>query len=166
MSLKEKILARLDERKRAGIRYAGIAVVLVLTVWISVSVVSYMFSWKADQSYVPGSQVVNAASTSGFSLGRFLVTDSFGAAALCIVLFMILWSFKLLWPSAKISLKKAFYGLLTLTFLLSWIFAYAGIVIGREYIFGGGLGSTTCFSMDLRASARRRSRASSRRSSG
>ncbi len=140
MSLKEKILARLDERKRAGIRYAGIAVVLVLTVWISVSVVSYMFSWKADQSYVPGSQVVNAASTSGFSLGRFLVTDSFGAAALCIVLFMILWSFKLLWPSAKISLKKAFYGLLTLTFLLSWILAYAGIVIGREYIFGGGLG--------------------------
>ncbi|MBP5333705.1 MAG: hypothetical protein J6Y66_06010, partial [Bacteroidales bacterium] len=77
MSLREKINARLDERKRAGIRYAGIAVVLVLTVWVTVSVVSYLFSWKADQSFVPGAQVQNAASVSGFSLGKFLVTDSF-----------------------------------------------------------------------------------------
>ena len=140
MSLREKINARMDERKRTGIRYAGIAVVLIITVWMTVSVVSYLFSWKVDQSYTPGAQVVNAASTSGFSLGKFLVTDSFGAAALCVVLFMILWSIKLLWSSARINLKKAFYGLLTLTFLLSWVLAYAGIVAGREYVFGGGLG--------------------------
>ena len=140
MSLRDKINARLDDRKRAGIRYAGIAVVLILTVWITVSVVSYLTSWKVDQSHVPGTEVVNAASTSGFSLGKFLVTDSFGAAALCIVLFFILWSIKLLWSQSKINLKKAFYGLLTLTFLLSWILAYAGIIIGKEYIFGGGLG--------------------------
>ena len=140
MSLREKINARLDDRKRTGIRYAGIAVVLILTVWMTVSVVSYLTSWKVDQSYTPGAQVVNAASTSGFSLGKFLVTDSFGAAALCIVLFFILWSIKLLWSKSRINLKKAFYGLLTLTFLLSWILAYAGIVMGKEYIFGGGLG--------------------------
>ena len=140
MSLKERINARLDERKRAGIRYAGIGIVLILTVWVTVSVVSYLFSWKADQSFTPGAEVVNAASTSGFSLGKFLVTNSFGAAALCIVLFMILWSIKLLWPASRINLKKAFYGLLTLTFLLSWVLAYAGILAGREYIFGGGLG--------------------------
>ena len=140
MSLKERINARLDQRKRTGIRYAGIGIVLILTVWMTVSVVSYLTSWKVDQSYTPGSQVVNAASTSGFSLGKILVTDSFGAAALCIVLFMILWSIKLLWSSSRINLKKAFYGLLTLTFLLSWVLAYVGIIIGREYIFGGGLG--------------------------
>ncbi|MBR6305927.1 MAG: DNA translocase FtsK [Bacteroidales bacterium] len=140
MSLKEKINARLDERKRAGLRFAGIALVLVLTVWMTVSVVSYLFSWKADQSYTPGSEVVNAASTSGFSLGKFLVTDSFGVAALCVVLFFILWSLKLLWPASKINLKKAFFGLLTLTFLLSWVLAYAGIIMGREFLFGGGLG--------------------------
>ena len=140
MSLKEKINARLDERKRAGLHYAGIAIVLILTVWMTVSVVSYLFSWKADQSYTPGTEVVNAASTSGFSLGKFLVTDSFGAAALCVVLFFILWSIKLLWPASKINLKKAFFGLLTLTFLLSWVLAYAGIVTGREFLFGGGPG--------------------------
>ena len=140
MSLKEKIIARMDERKRAGLRYAGIAIVLVLTVWMTVSVVSYLFSWKADQSYTPGTEVVNAASTSGFSLGKFLVTDSFGAAALCVVLFFILWSLKLLWPASIITLTQAFVGLLTLTFLLSWVLAYAGIVMGREFLFGGGLG--------------------------
>ena len=140
MSLRDKINARLDLRKRTGIRYAGIAVVLILTVWMTVSVVSYLTSWKVDQSHVPGTEVVNAASTSGFSLGKFLVTDSFGAAALCIVLFFILWSIKLLWSQSRINIKKAFYGLLTLTFLLSWILAYAGIVMGKEYIFGGGLG--------------------------
>ena len=140
MKLKEKILSRMDDRKRAGIRYAGIAVVLIVTVWVTVSVLSYICTWRQDQSYVPGAEVVNAASTSGFSIGKFLVTNSFGLASLCIVLFLILWSAKLLWSSLKINLKKAFFGLLTLTFLLSWMLAYADIWMGNKFFFGGGLG--------------------------
>ena len=140
MNLKEKILSRMDDRKRAGIRYAGIAVVLIVTVWVTVSVLSYICTWRQDQSYVPGAEVVNAASTSGFSIGKFLVTNSFGLASLCIVLFLILWSAKLLWSSLKINLKKAFFGLLTLTFLLSWMLAYADIWMGNKFFFGGGLG--------------------------
>ena len=140
MSLKEKILARMDERKRAGIRYAFIALVLIVTVWVTVSVVSYLSTWRQDQSYVPGMEVANAASTSGFSIGKFLVTQSFGLASLCIVLFMILWSAKLLWSSLNINIKKAFFGLLTLSFLLSWMLAYADIWAGNKYFFGGGLG--------------------------
>jgi len=141
MSLKEKIQASLTERRRMGLRIAGTAAVLLMTLWMSVSVISYIFTWKQDQSLVSGGDVaVNAASTSGFSLGKFLVSDSFGLAALCIVLFMILWSVKLLRPSVKIGIKKAFYGLLTLTLLLSWILAYAGMVAGAEFAFGGGLG--------------------------
>ena len=139
MSLKEKI-ARMDERKRAGIRYAFIALVLIVTVWVTVSVVSYLSTWRQDQSYVPGMEVANAASTSGFSIGKFLVTESFGLAALCIVVFLVLWSAKLLWSSLKINLRKAFFGLLTLSFLLSWMLAYADIWAGNKYFFGGGLG--------------------------
>jgi len=91
MSLKEKIQASLTERRRMGLRIAGTAAVLLMTLWMSVSVISYIFTWKQDQSLVSGGDVaVNAASTSGFSLGKFLVSDSFGLAALCIVLFMIL----------------------------------------------------------------------------
>ena len=140
MKLLEKIRSRMDERKRAGIRYAGIAIVLIITVWVTVSVVSYLFTWRQDQSYVQGTEVLNAASTSGFSIGKFLVTQSFGLASLCIVLFLILWSAKLLWSSLRINLKKAFFGLLTLSFLLSWMLAYADIWAGNKYFFGGGLG--------------------------
>ena len=140
MSLKEKIRSRMDERKRAGIRYAFIALVLIVTVWVTVSVVSYLSTWRQDQSYVPGTEVLNAASTTGFSIGKFLVTESFGLAALCIVVFLILWSAKLLWSSLKINLRKAFFGLLTLSFLLSWMLAYADIWAGNKYFFGGGLG--------------------------
>ncbi len=141
MSLKEKIEASLTDRRRTGLRIAGMAAVLLITLWMSVSVVSYIFTWRQDQSLVSGGDVaLNAASTSGFSLGKFLVSDSFGLAALCLVLFMVLWSVKLLRPSAKIGIKKAFYGLVTLTMLLSWILAYAGMVTGNELVFGGGLG--------------------------
>jgi len=151
MSLKEKIQASLTERRRMGLRIAGTAAVLLVTLWMSVSVISYIFTWKQDQSLLSGGDVaVNAASTSGFSLGKFLVSDSFGLAALCIVLFMILWSVKLLRPSVKIGIKKAFYGLLTLTLLLSWILAYAGMVTGNEFAFGGGLGGR-CGSALVRA---------------
>ena len=141
MSLKEKIQASLTDRKRTGLRIAGVATVLVITLWMCVSVISYIFTWRQDQSLVSGGDVAaNAASTSGFSLGKFLVSDSFGLAALCLVLFMVLWSLRLVRPSLKISLRKAFYGLITLTMLLSWILAYVGMVTGHEYAFGGGLG--------------------------
>ena len=140
MKFLEKIRSGMDDRKRAGLRYAGIALILIVTVWVTVSVVSYLYTWRQDQSHVPGAEVLNAASTSGFSIGRFLVTESFGLASLCIVLFLILWSLKLLWSSSGINLRKAFFGLLSLTFLLSWVLAYADILSGNKYIFGGGLG--------------------------
>ena len=140
MSLKDKLQASLTPRRRTGIKIAAVATVLLVTLWMSVSTISYIFTWRQDQSFTSGGEVINAASTSGFSLGKFLVSDSFGLAALCIVLFMILWSLKLLWPSLKIGMRKAFYGLLTLTLLLSWILSYAGLVTGNEFTFGGGLG--------------------------
>ena len=40
----------LSERKQAGIRYAANIFILVFTVWVSVSVISYICNWKEDQS--------------------------------------------------------------------------------------------------------------------
>ena len=78
----------LDERKRAGYSFIVKLLVAVLTLMTAISVFSYLFSWKADQSLIGagGGEVANAASKGGFSLGRFLVTDSFGLAAFVIVL--------------------------------------------------------------------------------
>ena len=143
MGLFSKYLDRLSERKREGIRLAGIALVLLFTVILTISVTSYVFTWKQDQSVASapaGAAVANAASETGFSLGKFLVTDSFGLAAFCVVAFFFAWSIHLLWPSLKMSLKKWFYGMLTLSFLLSWILAMAGMLGGWDTLFGGGLG--------------------------
>ena len=143
MGLFTKYLDRLPERKREGVRFAGIALVLLFTVILTVSVTSYVFTWKQDQSVASapaGAEVANAAAETGFSLGKFLVTDSFGLAAFCIVAFFFAWSIKLVKPSLGISVRKWFYGTLTLSFLLSWILAIAGMFGGWDTLFGGGLG--------------------------
>ena len=143
MGLFSKQLDRLSERKREGIRFAGIALVLLFTIILTVSVTSYVFTWKQDQSVASapaGAEIANAAAQTGFSLGKFLVSDSFGLAAFCIVAFFIAWSIKLVKPGLGISLRKWFYGMLTLSFLLSWILALAGMFGGWDTIFGGGLG--------------------------
>ena len=132
----------MTERKRKGIRLAGIALLLVATVWVATAVLSYLFTWQADQSVraASGTAIRNGAAASGLSLGRFLVTDSFGLAALCIVALLVLWSLKMFWKGARYNMKKTFFGLFTLTFLLSWLLAYAGQITGGNYAFGGGLG--------------------------
>ena len=143
MGLFSKYLDRMSERKREGVRLAGIALVLLFTVIVTVSVTSYIFTWRIDQSVASapsGTEVANAAAQSGFSIGKFLVTDSFGLAAFCIVAFLIAWSVKLLKPSLEISLKKWFYGSLTMSFLMSWMLAMAGMLGGWDTMFAGGIG--------------------------
>ena len=133
----------MSDRKRTGIRLGCIAVVLLVTVTTLVSVCSYFFTWRQDQSVAtaaPGAEVQNAAASTGFSLGRFLVTDSFGIAALFVVAFFVAWSIKLCWKGCPWNMKKWFLGSLTGAFLFSWLSAFIGNFLGLGYLFGGGLG--------------------------
>ncbi|MBQ9702848.1 MAG: hypothetical protein IJV63_07670, partial [Bacteroidales bacterium] len=131
----------LSERRQVGLRFVGVAAVLILTVLVSVSVLSYIFSWRPDQSALSsGGAVRNAAASGGLSLGHFLVTESFGLAAFCLVVFLLGWCIKLIWPAGRIRLGKWFLGLLTFTFLLSWILAFADLYTPWNYLFGGGMG--------------------------
>ena len=131
----------LSERKQAGIRYAANTFIVVFSIWVSLSVISYVFTWKQDQSALTaGGTIENAAASTGLNAGHFLVTDSFGLAAFCVVAFLLAWSLKRLWRSCPVNLTKWFYGCLTLSFLLSWALAFAGRFLDIEYAFGGGLG--------------------------
>ena len=132
----------LDERKRAGYSFILKLVVAVLTLMTAVSVVSYLFSWKADQSLIgaKGGDVANAASSGGASLGHFLVTESFGLAAFVIVLFLIVLTVKLFWKECPWSIKKWFWGCFSGTFILSWLLAYGSVLLGGETLFGAGAG--------------------------
>ena len=132
----------LSERKQTGIRYAGICLVLILTLTVAVSMISYLFTWRQDQSALMATDpaIQNAAASSGLSLGYFLVTESFGLAALCILVFLVVWCVKLLWKESPIRLKKWFYGCFSLSFILSWILAMVGMLTQWKYAFIGGLG--------------------------
>ena len=132
----------LSERKQTGIRYGGICLVLILTLTVAISVVSYMFTWRQDQSALnaPGDVIQNSAASSGLSIGHFLVTDSFGLGAFCILAFLMAWCVKLLWTESPIRLRKWFYGCFTMAFILSWISSLVGVFTGLEYAFIGGLG--------------------------
>ncbi|MBP5484180.1 MAG: DNA translocase FtsK 4TM domain-containing protein, partial [Bacteroidales bacterium] len=132
----------LSERKQTGIRYGGICLVLILTLTVAISVVSYMFTWRQDQSALnaAGDVIQNAAASSGLSIGHFLVTDSFGLGAFCVLAFLIAWCVKLLWTQSPIRLRKWFYGCFTMAFVLSWISSLVGVFTGVEYAFIGGLG--------------------------
>ncbi len=143
MKILPKWWQRLSERKQTGIRLAFTALVLLVTALTLVSVCSYMLTWRQDQSVATapaGTPVQNAAAASGFSLGRLLVTESFGVAALLVVAFLLVWSVKLCWKDCPWSLKKWFLGCLTGAFLFSWIAAYVGELAGVGYVFGSGLG--------------------------
>ena len=132
---------RQSERRQAGLRFVGIAIVLVITVLVSVSVISYVFNWRPDQSALAsGENIRNAAASGGLSIGHLLVTQSFGLAAFCIVIFLIGWTVKLVWSGSRLHMGKWFFGLLTFTFLLSWILSLADIFTPWEYLFGGGMG--------------------------
>ena len=132
---------RQSERRRAGLRFVGTAAVLVVTVLAIVSVVSYMVNWRPDQSALStGENIRNAGASSGLSLGHFLVTESFGLAAVCVLVFLLGWCVKLIWNGSRIRLGRWFLGLLTFTFLFSWILALADEFLPGEYLFGGGMG--------------------------
>ena len=131
----------LSDRRQAGLRFVGVAALLVLTVLVSVSVISYVLEWRPDQSALAsGENIRNAAASGGPSIGHFLVTESFGLAAFCVVIFLIGWTVKLIWSASHIRMGKWFFGLLTLTFLLSWILSMVDVFLPWKNLFGGGIG--------------------------
>ena len=131
----------LSDRRQAGLRFVGVAALLVLTVLVSVSVISYVLEWRPDQSALAsGENIRNAAASGGLSIGHFLVTESFGLAALCVVVFLIGWTVKLIWSASHIRMGKWFFGLLTFTFLLSWILSMVDVFLPWKNLFGGGIG--------------------------
>ena len=132
---------RQSERRQEGLRFVGIAAVLVLTVLVSVSVISYVFTWRPDQSALAsGENIHNAAASGGLSIGHFLVTESFGLAAFCVVVFLLGWTVKLIWSASRIRMGRWFFGLLTFTFLFSWILSLVDMFTPWEFLFGGGMG--------------------------
>ena len=139
--------AELDEKRRSEYRIVAAVLLGIFTLFTAIAVGSYFFTWKQDASLLSepdlmgGDAVVsNAGSKLGFRWGRFLVTRSFGLAALGLVAFLVAWTLSRAVPKLKIPLGKWFVYSFTGTFLGSWLLALVSRLAGWETLFGGGLG--------------------------
>ena len=93
MAAKKKINGiRIDEDKKSTIlKYSGIAV-LVFALFSLVAVLSYLFTWQADQSLMShpdmmdkGVEVSNWAGKLGYRWASFLVARCFGLGSFALV---------------------------------------------------------------------------------
>ena len=119
----------------------------VFTVFTLVAVVSYLFTWKTDQSLLSDPQMMdasvkvsNAAGKIGYQWSHLLVARWFGLGAFALVLVLAILSMRMLLGTRPFSVIKAVLLSLTAAFLSSFILAYVSILTGAETLFGGGLG--------------------------
>ena len=139
--------AELDEKRRSEYRIVAAVLLGIFTLFTAIAVGSYFFTWKQDASLLSepdlmGSEaaVSNAGSKLGFRWGRFLVTRSFGLAALGLVAFLVVWTLSRAIPKLRIPLGKWFVYSFTGTFIGSWLLALVSRLAGWDTLFGGGLG--------------------------
>ena len=139
--------AELDEKRRSEYRIVAAVLLGIFTLFTAIAVGSYFFTWKQDASLLgeadllkSPAEVSNASSKLGFRWGHFLVTRSFGIAALGIVALLCAWTLSRAVPKLNIRLGKWFAAGLTGTFLGSWLLALVGRMAGWDTVFGAGIG--------------------------
>ena len=135
-----------DRQRRTAVRLFGL-LLAALAVYTLVSCVSYLFTWKADQSLLtapdmlsPDADVHNHSGKLGFRLGRFLICDLFGLGSFALVIILAAAAARVLLDKWKHSLLKTTAVVLSGAFVLSLILAWIGGLFGPDTAFGGGLG--------------------------
>ena len=122
-------------------------ILAALAVYTFIACVSYLFTWKADQSLLtspeslsPETAVHNPSGKLGFRLGRFLICDCFGLGSFALVIILAAAAARVLLHKWKYSLLKTAAVVLSGAFVLSLILSWTGGLLGASNAFGGGLG--------------------------
>ena len=149
-AIKEKrpgLWASLDEEKRMKIQKLGGLAIGAFAVFTIIAIVSYLFTWKADQSLLSEAdmldsdiEVHNSAGKLGYRWGHFLVARCFGLGSIAFFLLLALISLRLLFGRRKTSLLKAFFSTVSGAVIFSVFLAFVAPFAGLETAFGGGLG--------------------------
>lgn len=133
------------------LRFMGGLFLCVFAFFVFFGCLSYLFSWKQDQSLTDASgifaehlRVANAAGESGFKLSRFLMADAFGLASFALVAVLFVAGFKMMFSRKVDWLRAAIVGLagtFSLSLLLSFV-SVSGHAFGWDSAFGSGLGGS------------------------
>ena len=135
-----------DSRKSSLLKYAGwtVAVFAVITV---VSVLSYLFTWHADQSLMSRPDMMdktvdvqNWGGKLGYRWSSFLVTDCFGLGSLAIVFLFCAVAYRLFFWKKSIGLLKLTFVSLLSAMVSSLALAFVSARFCEDTFFGGGLG--------------------------
>lgn len=132
-----------EEEKAVAVKLTG-AFFLVAAIFVFISIVSYLFSWKQDASLLSGGSIMenatNAAGSLGFRTGHFLVSELFGIGSLALLIILFAIAVRLLSGKWQSSLART--GTITLfgAFMASLALSYIGSLLGMETAFDGGLG--------------------------
>jgi len=147
-TLPRRIYLFIDEHFR---KIVG-TLLLFLSVFLSIAVGSYLFTWKADQHMVlnrhgvwdflfdSGPAPENAAGKLGAVISHWLVYRGFGLAILFLLSFLFIWSLNLLLKHRLVSSLKAFFNATLLTLLSSTLLAYYVDADLHPFPFGGDFG--------------------------
>lgn len=142
-----KFFSEIDpDRKSNILKYSGVAI-MVFTLFTLISVVSYLFTWQADQSLMShpdmldkGVEVANWGGKIGYGWSRFLVSDCFGLGSFALIFLMGAVSYRLFFWDRHIGLLRTTFVTVSGAFLTSLILSYVSMRLGPDTFFGGGLG--------------------------
>lgn len=134
------------EKKVRLFKFLGLAAG-VFTICTFVFVVSYLFTWSADQSLLSNPDmmdknvdVANAGSKLGYRWSRFLVEQCFGLGSFAVVFLLGAISYRLFYPEKSIGLARLSILSLSGAFILSLILSFFSSLVCADTFFGGGLG--------------------------
>ena len=135
-----------QDRKSTLLKYTGWAVAAV-TLYVLVSVGSYLFTWKADQSLLTSPDmmskevsVLNWGGKTGYDLSHFLVAECFGLGSFALIFLLGVIAFRMIYWKRSIGTFRIVCLSLTASFLISLLLSYVSALFTDDTCFGGGLG--------------------------
>ena len=112
-----------------------------------ISVLSYLFTWQADQSLMSRPDMMDKAvdvqnwcGKLGYRWSSFLVTDCFGLGSFALLFLFCAIAYRLFYWKKSIGLVKMTFVSVLSTFVSSLILAFFSARFGADTFFGGGLG--------------------------
>ena len=128
------------ESKALMLRCLGV-LVMVFAIFSLISSVSYLFTWKEDQSLLTlaamtGDDVSNLGGSMGLRWGSFLVADFLGLGSFAFIFLLGVYAVRLFFWKMDFSLLRLTFVAVSGAFICSLLLS----VIGFNEVFGGGLG--------------------------
>ena len=135
-----------DSQRETVVRIIGVVISIITLITILGSV-SYLFTWKADQSILsnpeslsPEAVIHNHAGKIGYRLGRFFISDLFGFGSFFLMVMFVALSMRYLLKRWNYSLLKTAFISISGAVVTSLFLSYVGHLLGWNGVFGGGLG--------------------------